>query len=259
MARLRPGVSPFVFATPTIIEKMAKETGGDVLKLASEGKLASALETAMSNLRLQYTLGFTPSHVSDVGSLHRLEVKLNPARPCPGCKVQARSGYYAGSRSYSQGSGTATDGEPYNCGELRAYVENLKTTRIILRAANARREINELNFKAITVKKADAGGPPQVEVHLLIDPKKVAFRNVGGRHRVKLFVTILYADSKGVNLGDDWKTLDLTLDEDLYQEIRKAGIPFTGTVPLKVERQVLKIVVYDPENNLAGSKFIRVK
>jgi VWFA-related protein len=79
---------------PKLIEQIARATGGQVLNLSAAQTLGGALDNAIADLRRGYTLGFTPSRAGEEGSFHRLTVKVVIGKRCPGCTVQARSGYY---------------------------------------------------------------------------------------------------------------------------------------------------------------------
>ena len=78
------------------VKSIASETGGEILDVRASTSLQTALEKAMSNLRRQYTLGFSPSNPGEDGSFHKLTVKIAAGDRCPGCQLLARSGYYAG-------------------------------------------------------------------------------------------------------------------------------------------------------------------
>ena len=78
------------------VKSIAAETGGEILDVSAPTSLQAALEKTMSNLRLQYTLGFSPSNLGEEGSFHKLTVKIEAKDRCPGCQLLARSGYYAG-------------------------------------------------------------------------------------------------------------------------------------------------------------------
>lgn len=81
---------------PKLIEQIALATGGEVLNLSAAQTLGGALDNAIAGLRRGYTLGFAPSRASDAGSFHKLTVKFASGKRCPGCTIQARSGYYLG-------------------------------------------------------------------------------------------------------------------------------------------------------------------
>ncbi len=81
---------------PKLIELIARDTGGKVMDLGAAKTIGGALDNAIDDLRRGYTLGFAPSRPGDPGSFHRLRVRLVIGKRCPGCTIQARSGYYAG-------------------------------------------------------------------------------------------------------------------------------------------------------------------
>ncbi|MBZ5499874.1 MAG: VWA domain-containing protein [Acidobacteriia bacterium] len=239
---------------PGLIERIARETGGTVFNLGSGGKLSQAFETAINNLKLQYTLGFTPLEARGGEGFHQLQVKLSGARPCPGCKVQARSGYYRLASSVSRNAieSTAT---LFDCEEFKTALEN----KVISMAASNSYELHAVFFQAATGKETGPDGMPQIRVRLKIDSSSVHFKTVGDLHSVRLRVGIVYADSKGNDLGSENGEINLKLGEGDYAEVKRWGIPFAATVPLKVPKEVLKIVVLDPAAGKVGSKFLKVK
>lgn len=83
---------------PKLIEQIARATGGQVLNLSAAQTLGGALDSAIADLRRGYTLAFIPSRPGASGSYHKLTLKLVAGKRCPGCTVQARSGYYVATR-----------------------------------------------------------------------------------------------------------------------------------------------------------------
>ena len=82
---------------------------------------------------------------------------------------------------------------------------------------------------------------------------------VDGRHVGKLRVTIFYADHKGKYLGGVWKIVGFNLREQIYRQHLDSGIPFSIVVPLKVKKQIRKVIVYDAATDRTGSRLIRMK
>ena len=80
-----------------ILKKYADDTGGEVLNARAEESFRSDFDNLMSNLRLQYTLGFNPSDPGKAGSWHKLMVRLAAPDHCPACRLKSRSGYYSSS------------------------------------------------------------------------------------------------------------------------------------------------------------------
>jgi hypothetical protein len=112
-------------------------------------------------------------------------------------------------------------------------------------------------FPVKTSEQMDSTGDPQIKVDLQIDLARVRFRAVGDRHACKLYITVFYADAKGKILGSDWRIFDELLSEETYNRIIKTGILLSTTIPIKVTKQILKVVVYDEGSDKVGSKLVR--
>lgn len=241
-------------ALPDIVARIARETGGEVFSLGGGGNLSRAFQAAISNLKLQYTLGFVPSEARTGETFHKIEVKLQGSKARSGYIVQARSGYYRGSPPVVDQNAI----EPaalFNCGEFKTAYEN----KIMSLAARNPDELHDILFKVVTAKEISPDGAQQIGIHLKIDSSSVRFRTVGAQHMARLRVGIVYADPKGHDLGSEMKTIDINLGESDFGEVKRWGIPFSAVVPLKVPKQVLKIVVFDPAAGKLGSKFLKTK
>jgi VWFA-related protein len=74
------------------MRKLAEETGGRVIEVGNkQDKLKQAFDQIATELRSQYTIGYTPINNKHDGSFRRVEIKTSQKD----LKVQARSGYYA--------------------------------------------------------------------------------------------------------------------------------------------------------------------
>ncbi len=74
-----------------VARKLATETGGRMIEVSSEKKLAEAFDQISEELRSQYTLGYTPTNSARDGKFRRIRVETNRSDT----KVLARQGYYA--------------------------------------------------------------------------------------------------------------------------------------------------------------------
>ena len=85
------------------VQRIAGETGGEVLDAAKLGSLSEAMASVISRLKSRYTLGYTPSSHHRDGRFHRIEVRLAERFGSPGRSyaVRARRGYYASVLSQS--------------------------------------------------------------------------------------------------------------------------------------------------------------
>jgi hypothetical protein len=205
------------------------------LKLGRPDRLAPALGQAISNLRVGYTLGFTPEHAGEDERFHRLTVKLDTGRSCPGCRVQARTGYFSGTRKAPQDGA----GQPYSCKEV---VADHSARRAVAVAAHTRNDIDLPPFSVRTETIEAAGGGFQIRVNLAIDNKDIVFGSPDGHLSGTLVVCVLYTDARGRMLGQEWKTAKL---QGMPSADFQQGIQVAMTIPLKEPRQILKVIVYD--------------
>jgi Ca-activated chloride channel family protein len=242
---------------PGSIERIAKETGGEVLKLGNSEKLSAALDRAIANLRMGYTLSFAPPKSGEDRSFHKLTVKLSPALSCPGCRVQARSGYFSGSLASTHAGvtiGTVTP--PYNCEE---YLAESTATQRIWEAAETLFDYRQVALQVDTQTSTDARGKPQIEVNIHIGPAGIRYQTIDNLHVGRLDVAVFYGDAKMKYLGEEWQAADLQLQEEDYRQALQSGVTVSVTIPFKTPGEVLKIVVCDVWSGRVGSKSVRMK
>ena len=73
------------------MKKLAEETGGRVIKVGNKmEKLKEAFDQIASELRSQYSVGYTPTNNKRDGTFRRVDIKSKK-----NYKVQCRTGYYA--------------------------------------------------------------------------------------------------------------------------------------------------------------------
>lgn len=237
-------------------EKMrwiAEETGGRLLELREFRSVHEALASAVTELRTQYTLGFHPSSPGEEGSFHRLEVKLADEGRCPGCRLLARKGYYAGIRSPGRGA----PGEEALSPELYRQTDEDLIKRSIVTVAAGNLEIGDIPFGAEVSEGRDEGGRSRLEVDLAIDISGVHFETVGQKRRCRLRVVLFHAREDGRILGSEWRVIEGELGEEAYRRVLRTGIEFTAFVPVTVTNPMLKVVVYDEGSDKVGSRLIR--
>ncbi|MGE5327306.1 MAG: VWA domain-containing protein, partial [Deltaproteobacteria bacterium] len=75
----------------SVLNKLSKQTGGDVIRATRDKDLAVAFQQIANELRTQYLLGYTPTNTAHNGAFRKIEVKLRDGN----YRVQARRGYYA--------------------------------------------------------------------------------------------------------------------------------------------------------------------
>jgi VWFA-related protein len=214
------------------IRTVAELTGGRTAVFSDVGR---ALSLVNETTRIQYLLGYYPKDDTWDGKYRKIQVKVRR----PGLKLSYRHGYLA--RDTIQ---------PYDREEFLAYSR-------ISAAAGFEFDIDDIPFRIVTAAAKDAAGQPQVKIDLLIDSARVGFVTMDGRHTARLRIAIFALEGNGDFLGEDWKVMDLRLQEDTYRQFLQSGIPFSAFVPLIQPRQMLKIIVYDPGSDKVGSRLAR--
>ena len=84
-------VDPRFGGNPGVAHKLAEETGGRMISVRSEKKLAEAFDEISEELRSQYTLGYYPTNSAQDGKFRKVKVETTEHD----LKVLARKGYYA--------------------------------------------------------------------------------------------------------------------------------------------------------------------
>ncbi len=236
------------------IKQLAPETGGEVIDVRRPTSLQEGLERAISNLRMQYTLGFNPSAPGQNGSFHKLVLKLKSEDQCPGCRLLTRSGYYTGVAQVQP----MPDNTPITPRQSSEEIDRLLVEQSISTAGSIDTDLPGIPFTVTTAEQKDSKGEPQIKVDLQIALAGVGFKNVEGKHACRLQIAIFYANSKRKILGSEWRILEGQLSDETYNEAMKTGYSFSAAVPLKAENQILKVVVYDEETDKVGSKLVRL-
>jgi Ca-activated chloride channel family protein len=232
-----------------MVQKLADETGGQVLDVKASASFQEALEKAISHLRLQYTLGFSPSNPGKEGSFHKLTVKLAENNRCPGCRLLARSGYYAGSppapvhneiRMASPESAVEIDQRA-----IRRKMEAAETIDL---------DLLDIPFLANAAEQKDPDGNPKIKINLQIDFSGIGFRSIGDRHACTLHIGVFPTDEKRRDLDPHFRTLEGMMREDTYQKVLKAGMLVSFAIPQEAPKENLKIVLFDEGSDTFGSQ-----
>ena len=79
------------------MEKICKQTGGELIDTRNGISVTSAMETIIKWLKQGYTLGYSPTNKRADGSYRSIEVRLDERSEAHAHKygIYARQGYYA--------------------------------------------------------------------------------------------------------------------------------------------------------------------
>lgn len=84
------GLGNMGFKGDSVLHKLCKQTGGDVIKVRKIKNTAAAFQQIADELRTQYLLGYSPSDPRKDSGFRKIKVRVTHGN----YKVQARSGYY---------------------------------------------------------------------------------------------------------------------------------------------------------------------
>jgi Ca-activated chloride channel family protein len=234
------------------IKWIAEETGGQQLELKNINSVKTALEKVISNLRMQYTLWFSPTNTGEKGSFHKLAVKLTNPNRCPDCRLLTRAGYYSGIAAPSPSLKALRP----SLQEVQKITDESLIKRSVVAVAAANLELQEIPFQITTTGHTSTKGQTELQVDLQIDISGIEFKEVEGKYSCRLRVAMFYANDKGRILGSDWRIIEGELSEETYNFTKKTGISFSVTIPVKTQNQMLKVVVYDEGSDKVGSKLV---
>lgn len=210
------------------LRQISELTGGQA---AIHKDIGAALERVDEATRAEYRLGYYPDDAAWDGTYRDIVVKVNR----PGVKTTHRHGYFARDSL-----------EPYNRRDFAAY------SRISAAAAYPS-EVRDLPFKVTLARQKDAAGKPELRVDLKINASKIGFKAENDRHSGTLQIAVFVAGPQDKNLGNDWQTINMDLGEESYQKALRDGVPYSTSIPLRYNVEVLKIVVYDLGGDKVGS------
>jgi VWFA-related protein len=211
------------------------ELSGGVSSIAENGTVAmDRLDTVT---RSGYLLGYYPTNGNWNTAYRTVEVKVTR----PGAIVLYRHGYYARKdlANFSR----------------REFVTNDR----IKAAAVFRRTISDIKMSVdASVAKADDGSGTEIRVSVTIEPAKLAVTYEEGVHKGLITIAVFCFDEHGQALGNSLQTADLKLADEVWEKIRKSGIPYKVRFPVSAGVRTVRVVVYDPKADLIGSSDKRV-
>ncbi len=227
--RTVPGPSTTQFFAMSSVENVSELTGGRAFKAMYTRDAVKRIDVAT---QFGYLLGYYPTNPAPDGRYRKISVTVNR----PGVKVLFRHGYY------SRDVLVPTD--------RKAFV----TYSRVAAAAGFDRPIKDIGvtINAVSVARP-APGSLAADIDTSIRVPLSCFTEEGDRHVTSLAVSIFLADAKETLVGEIWQTIDLKLKPETFERVLKDGLPYTARVPLTAPARWVKVVVYEPTADIAGS------
>ena len=214
------------------LSTIAKLTGG--VSVANTNDFASGLEKVLARSKGYYMLAYRPTEKFD-RKYHKLEVKVK--------RSDVRVFHHEG----------------YAAREDRPRSERTKEEQIVAAARSplAKRDL-EIS-PSVALKLSPETNKAAVEVHVLIDPKKLNFTQANGHYSTSLDIVGFVLDELGKQRGGFSETLNLNLSQANY-DIAQSGIIYTAAIDLPPGYFQLRTVVREASSGGLGtfSKYLEI-
>jgi VWFA-related protein len=212
---------------------LASNSGGSTFSNMRPEEAFARIDAAT---RSQYLLGYYPTDAGRDGRFRRIEVTINR----PGVTVLARRGYYA--------RDTAREFDR----------TRLMTEMRIDTAAALPQTIPDIKITLTTAPGQAADGGRAVIASGTIDTARLGWmQSADGRRRITLELAILCIQEDGLLVGEHRQPLVLTMSHEAYEKALKSGLNYSVPVPVTSTPRQVKVIVYDPANDLVGSQATR--
>jgi hypothetical protein len=222
------GPSAMQMWTNADLRFIARHTGGQVSIYKYASRAFGRLERGT---RSHYVLGYYPVDARWDGGDRRITVKVRR----PGVTVQHRRSYYA-----------REDFVPYDRREF------LTSTRIAAGGAY-RQPVTDLSVTVSASRVGKRRNPWQVEVTVVVDPARIKFVEMEGRHTASIDVAVFLSNRAQRLVGEVKRRVDLRLEPESHARIRRDGVSFSATVDATAPVRHVKAVVYDYAADRLGS------
>jgi VWFA-related protein len=205
---------------------LAERTGGKAFY--GSNNLSDAIQRAIDDSRVSYTLGFYPVNAKWDGSFHNIKVRVRT----PGAKVRSRTGYFALPDS------TNTPAKSLQAIISQTAISQLDATAIGLR---------------VHVQPPSTPAQQFLAVDLHLDLHDIHMEQINGRWTSTLQTAFLQLSSHGEIIHAIDEVLQLTLPPAAYEQAQKDGLRNTRQIRVQPGAAQLCVVIRDPTTGKIGS------
>jgi VWFA-related protein len=213
------------------LSTVAATTGG--VSVVNTNNFEAGLDKILSRSTGYYVLAYTPREKFDK-KFHKFEVKVRR----DGLKVLHHAGY------------TAREEKPR---ELKTKEEQIVSAA---RSPLAKREIDVTPNVAVKLSETNIA---TVDVHLLIDARKLNFVEKDGRHAVSFDIVGFVLDELGKQRQGFSETVNLNLTDQNYETAIREGLVYSATTELDPGFYQVRAVVRESSGAIGTfSKYLEI-
>jgi hypothetical protein len=218
------------------LRMLASETGG--LAVINKNNFDEGMQDILSTSEGYYLLAYTPADGKFDNKFRELKIKVKNGD----YKVYSRKGYFAREEKPVAATAAAT-----------------KQDQILaaIKSPLARRDIN---LDATMLYKAAPPDQGAIDIHLVIDPKKLKFEKADGKNVTSIDVAGFVFDEFGKLRGGFNETINASLTEAELARVSKGGLTYSANTTLPAGSYQVRLAVRDNKNNSIGtmSRFLEV-
>jgi hypothetical protein len=215
------------------LRMLSSATGG--VAVLNKNNLESGLARIVDASEGYYLLAYTPSDAKFDGDFCKLEVKVKGDY-----KVYNRQGYFA------------REDKP-------AVAPTNKQEQVLqaIRSPLARRDID---LDAVVLYKAESAKQGAIDIHLVIDPKRLRFQDQGGKQQADIDVVGFVFDELGKLRGGFSETINAAFSPEEIKQVGVNGLTYSATTKLPPGDYQIRLAVRDNKTGGIGtiSRFLPV-
>ncbi|MGH9353825.1 MAG: VWA domain-containing protein [Terriglobia bacterium] len=209
------------------MRQLASETGG--VAYVNRNDLTHAVQEAVDDTDVTYTLGYYPDAAAWDGRFHRITVRIDR----PGLSLRYRRGYYA-----------ISNRQVNNPKTLKKEFDNAISSPLDYTAVG-------INARVDVTKK-----PATLLVTLQIAPSTLALAHDGGNWNAKYHELLLETDKRGRGLAQITASEDVKIPDRVFEKILQQGIVYRRQMPFAPKADALRIFIQDENSGSVGSLII---
>jgi VWFA-related protein len=216
------------------LRMLSSSTGG--LAVLTRNNFAEGLQQILFASEGYYLLGYTPANDKFDSRFRKVEVKVRG----DGLTLYSRRGYYA------------HEDKP-----LGAAMTKQEQLLAAIRSPFASRDIN---LDTTLLYKASPSSQGAIDIHMVIDPKKLQFDDAGGKRETSFDVAGFVFDELGKLRGGFNETVNAQLTPEEFGRVSKGGLTYSANTVLPAGTYQVRLAVHDNKSNRIGtmSRYLEV-
>jgi VWFA-related protein len=235
-----------VEATRDAMNALAADTGGFLVANAND--LRAGLHRILKDTETYYVLAYEPTNTKRDGGFRRIEVRLPNRRDL---RVRTRSGYFAPDERRAAATSATMQDQARRAEQRRAEMRTALGSLAPLTAIPVHLSTDFVSLDPDVT---------QVVVSGSVDVTALPFVHRSDRLQATVETVALVYDEAGAiaaTLETERTTLDLS-DAD-YAVLRRRGVPYRRTAPLKPGRYQVRLAVREDATGLLGSAWGKIE